>query len=119
MTLGRAPGPLPYENDDLEPNKFICFLGCLLQKNMESKVKIIYCYMVFELPIHLTPKMPNKCFLDRAGLHEPRLVSSPQDLVSCRVKGDKTQDLAEKGKVKDNRSISKKCLRLDFVFDLN
>ena len=36
---------------------------------------------------------------------------------ALKVKFD--QDLAEKIKVKDNRSSSKKCLRLDFVFDLD
>ena len=37
--------------------------------------------------------------------------------LSLKVKFD--QDLAEKIEVQDNRSISKKCLRLDFVFVLD
>ena len=36
--------------------------------------------------------------------------------LSLKVKFD--QDLAEKIEVQDNRSMSKKCLRLDFVFVL-
>ena len=36
-----------------------------------------------------------------------------------KVKHLKDQDLAEIIKVKDNESISKKCLILNFVFDLH
>ena len=73
-----------------------------------SHKRLIFCFAQLLLQILVNYQNQGQ-FWNLHVLRIPKL--------SLKVKFD--QDLAEKIKVKDNRSSLKKCLRLDFVFDLD